>query len=93
MGFRFKMATTAAMPGLDVEAIRADFPILNRPLPNGKPLVYLDTGASAQKPRQVIGAVVECYETYYSNVHRGESTLGRNFYPGNIDTNIISGYK
>jgi cysteine desulfurase/selenocysteine lyase len=77
VGFRFKMATTAAMPGLDVEAIRADFPILNRPLPNGKPLVYLDTGASAQKPRQVIGAVVECYETYYSNVHRGESTLGR----------------
>lgn len=64
------------MPGLDVEAIRADFPILNRPLPNGKPLVYLDTGASAQKPRQVIDAVVGCYETYYSNVHRGKSTLG-----------------
>lgn len=61
---------------LDVDAIRADFPILNRPLPNGKPLVYLDTGASAQKPRQVLAALVECYETYYSNVHRGKSTLG-----------------
>ncbi|MGC1276536.1 MAG: cysteine desulfurase [Planctomycetaceae bacterium] len=61
---------------LDLDAVRADFPILNRPLPNGKPLVYLDSAASAQKPRQVIDAVVECYETYYSNVHRGKSTLG-----------------
>ena len=68
---------TDTAPPLDSAAIRADFPILNRPLPNGKPLVYLDTGASAQKPRQVIGAIVECYETYYSNVHRGKSTLGR----------------
>ncbi len=62
---------------MNVAEIRADFPILNRPLPNGRPLVYLDTGASAQKPRQVISAIVECYETYYSNVHRGKSTLGR----------------
>ena len=68
---------TDTAPPLDSAAIRADFPILNRPLPNGKPLVYLDTGASAQKPRQVIKAIVECYETYYSNVHRGKSTLGR----------------
>ncbi|HEX6984719.1 MAG TPA: aminotransferase class V-fold PLP-dependent enzyme, partial [Planctomycetaceae bacterium] len=70
------MSIETALPALDIDAIRADFPILNRPLPNGRPLVYLDTGASAQKPRQVIGAVVECYETYYSNVHRGKSTLG-----------------
>ncbi len=68
--------SVAALPSLDVESIRADFPILNRPLPNGRPLVYLDTGASAQKPRQVLSAVLECYETYYSNVHRGKSTLG-----------------
>lgn len=66
-----------ALESLDVNSIRADFPILNRPLPNGKSLVYLDTGATAQKPRQVLDAVMECYETYYSNVHRGKSTLGR----------------
>jgi len=65
-----------AAPTLDTDAIRADFPILNRLLPNGRPLVYLDTGASAQKPRQVLAAILECYETYYSNVHRGKSTLG-----------------
>jgi cysteine desulfurase/selenocysteine lyase len=70
------MVTETASAVLDIDAIRADFPILNRPLPNGRPLVYLDTGASAQKPRQVLSAVLECYETYYSNVHRGKSTLG-----------------
>jgi cysteine desulfurase / selenocysteine lyase len=69
------MPTTSART-IDIDAIRADFPILNRPLPNGKPLVYLDSGASAQKPQQVLDAIFECYETYYSNVHRGKSTLG-----------------
>lgn len=54
----------------DVEAIRADFPILARQV-HGKPLVYLDNGASAQKPRQVIDAVTHAYESEYSNVHRG----------------------
>jgi cysteine desulfurase/selenocysteine lyase len=54
----------------DVEAIRGDFPILSE-LVHGKPLVYLDSGASAQKPRQVIEKVSEVYETGYSNVHRG----------------------
>ncbi|WP_425418291.1 cysteine desulfurase [Oricola indica] len=54
----------------DVEAIRADFPILARQV-HGKPLVYLDNGASAQKPRQVIDAVTHAYENEYSNVHRG----------------------
>ena len=54
----------------DLEKIRADFPILEQ-LVYGKPLVYLDNGASAQKPRQVIDAMSEAYETYYSNVHRG----------------------
>ena len=54
----------------DVEKIRADFPILSREI-HGKPLVYLDNGASAQKPRAVIDAVSHTYENEYSNVHRG----------------------
>jgi cysteine desulfurase / selenocysteine lyase len=55
---------------LNIEQIRADFPILSREV-NGKPLVYLDNGASAQKPRAVIEAVTRAYAEEYSNVHRG----------------------
>jgi cysteine desulfurase/selenocysteine lyase len=58
----------------DVEKIRADFPILSRQV-NGKPLVYLDNGASAQKPQAVIDAVVQGYAEDYANVHRGLHTL------------------
>lgn len=54
----------------DVEKVRADFPILSREV-NGKPLVYLDNGASAQKPQVVIDAVTRGYAEEYSNVHRG----------------------
>ncbi|MGC8202516.1 cysteine desulfurase [Aliiroseovarius sp. PTFE2010] len=54
----------------DVAAIRADFPILSRQV-NGKPLVYLDNGASAQKPKVVIDAITHAYTHEYSNVHRG----------------------
>jgi cysteine desulfurase/selenocysteine lyase len=54
----------------DVQKIRADFPILSREV-NGKPLVYLDNGASAQKPKVVIDAVTRAYSEEYSNVHRG----------------------
>jgi cysteine desulfurase / selenocysteine lyase len=54
----------------DVERIRADFPILAREV-YGKPLVYLDNAASAQKPRQVIDAMRTAYEFEYANVHRG----------------------
>ncbi len=54
----------------DVERIRADFPILEV-RPYGKPLVYLDNAASAQKPRAVIDRITRAYETEYSNVHRG----------------------
>ncbi|QDC09606.1 cysteine desulfurase [Oceanicola sp. D3] len=54
----------------DVSTIRADFPILAREV-NGKPLSYLDNGASAQKPRAVIEAVTRGYEMEYANVHRG----------------------
>ncbi len=54
----------------DVAKIRADFPILSREV-NGKPLTYLDNGASAQKPSVVIDAVNRAYAEEYSNVHRG----------------------
>ncbi|MFC3616504.1 cysteine desulfurase [Lutimaribacter marinistellae] len=54
----------------DVTKIRADFPILSREV-NGKPLTYLDNGASAQKPQVVIDAVTRAYAEEYSNVHRG----------------------
>ena len=54
----------------DIASIRADFPILSREV-NGKPLVYLDNGASSQKPRVVIDAVTQAYAHEYANVHRG----------------------
>ncbi|MEP1329766.1 cysteine desulfurase [Pseudophaeobacter sp.] len=54
----------------DVEKIRGDFPILSRQV-NGKPLTYLDNGASAQKPNVVIEAINQAYSHEYSNVHRG----------------------
>lgn len=54
----------------DVARVRADFPILSQTV-YGRPLVYLDSAASAQKPRQVIDAMTNSYETYYANVHRG----------------------
>ena len=54
----------------DIDKVRADFPILAREV-NGKPLVYLDNGASAQKPRVVIDAITRAYAEEYSNVHRG----------------------
>lgn len=57
-------------PAFDVERIRADFPILSREV-YGKPLVYLDNAASAQKPRAVIDAMNEAMEREYANVHRG----------------------
>jgi len=59
---------------LDVEKIRADFPILSREI-NGKPLVYLDNGASAQKPQVVIDTITNTYAHEYANVHRGLHTL------------------
>ena len=54
----------------DIEKVRSDFPILSREV-NGKPLVYLDNGASAQKPQVVIDAITQAYSQEYSNVHRG----------------------
>jgi cysteine desulfurase/selenocysteine lyase len=54
----------------DVAAVRKDFPILHRTI-HGKPLVYLDNGASAQKPQAVIDAIAQAYSMEYANVHRG----------------------
>ena len=59
---------------LDVERIRADFPVLTRQV-NGHKLTYLDNAATSQKPNQVIQALVDYYERYNSNVHRGVHTL------------------
>lgn len=59
----------------DVARIRRDFPILSQPQARGRPLVFLDSGASAQKPRAVIDAMVRCMETAYANVHRGAYRL------------------
>ena len=60
---------------LDIKAIRADFPILDRVLPNGKNLVYFDNAATSQKPQCVIDAMSNFYENYNSNAHRSNHTL------------------
>ena len=64
----------APIRSFDVEAVRAEFPILSREV-HGKPLIYLDSGASAQKPKAVIDAMVQAMEGSYANVHRGLHTL------------------
>ncbi|MEJ2508845.1 MAG: cysteine desulfurase [Gammaproteobacteria bacterium] len=68
-----KMAPAGA-PALDVERIRADFPALHQEV-HGKPLVYLDNGATAQKPQTVLDTIAQYYGRDYSNVHRGAHTL------------------
>ena len=65
-----QMALARQTAELDIDKIRADFPILSRQV-NGRSLVYLDSAASAQKPNQVIEALVSAYQDTYSNVHRG----------------------
>jgi len=60
---------------LDIKAIRSDFPILSRILPNGKQLVYFDNAATSQKPQCVIDAMTKYYEQYNSNAHRANHTL------------------
>src|SRR5881275_1265458 len=59
-----------ALPKLDAQKLRADFPIFEQQF-HGKPLAYLDSAASSQKPRQMLDAMREFYETSYANVHRG----------------------
>lgn len=60
----------------DIETIRAQFPILKRQV-NGKPLIYLDNGATSQKPQSVIDTIVKFYEQENSNIHRGVHTLSQ----------------
>ena len=59
----------------NIRELRAEFPILSRVLPNGKPLVYFDNAATSQKPNAVIDAMSRYYKTYNSNAHRGAHTL------------------
>jgi cysteine desulfurase / selenocysteine lyase len=65
---------TTIKKGLDVYAIREQFPILNREV-KGKPLVYLDNAATSQKPKMVIDALTDYYTGYNANIHRGIHTL------------------
>ena len=60
---------------MNLEQVRADFPILEQEV-NGKPLVYLDNAASAQKPQAVMDAMTQYFRETHSNVHRGAHTLG-----------------
>ena len=68
-------ANPSQAKGFDIQSIRRDFPILTQEV-NGKPLVYLDNGASAQKPQAVLDAMDRYYREMHSNVHRGAHTLG-----------------
>lgn len=61
---------------LEIERIRADFPILNRKV-NGHPLVYFDNAATSQTPKQVIDCIVEYYQNYNANIHRGVHSLSQ----------------
>lgn len=70
------MERTAVLEQFDVDKVREDFPILTRTV-NGKPLVYLDNGATTQKPKQVIDAIVNYYTQLNSNVHRGVHHLSQ----------------
>src|SRR5438046_8821510 len=66
---------TAPVKTLDAHALRADFPIFEQ-RPHGKPLAYLDSANSSQKPRQMLDAMRDFYETSYANVHRAVYELG-----------------
>jgi len=61
---------------LDIQKIRADFPILSEKV-NGRPLVYFDNGATSQKPQVVIDAISKYYQEYNANIHRGVHTLSQ----------------
>ncbi|NVN16971.1 SufS family cysteine desulfurase [Muricauda sp. HICW] len=61
---------------LDIQTIRKDFPILQREV-NGQPLVYLDNAATSQTPQQVIDVIVDYYQGYNANIHRGVHTLSQ----------------
>ena len=65
-----------ALSGLDITAIREDFPILKREI-HGRPLVYLDNAATSQTPKQVMDVIVDYYSRYNANIHRGVHTLSQ----------------
>jgi cysteine desulfurase/selenocysteine lyase len=69
-----EVVAVTAQPKLDARKLRADFPVFDHPI-HGKPLAYLDSASSSQKPRQVLDAMREFYETSYANVHRGVYSL------------------
>ncbi|HTW03800.1 MAG TPA: cysteine desulfurase [Streptosporangiaceae bacterium] len=71
-----RATVTGAPGGFDVAEIRADFPILGRAVRGGRPLVYLDSGATSQKPRQVLDAERDFYTIHNSAAHRGAHLLG-----------------
>ena len=75
MGVSTSVSSSAA-PGLDLDAIRNDFPVLHQQV-HGHPLVYLDNGASAQKPEAVIQMIADYYCKDHANVHRGVHTLSQ----------------
>ncbi|MCW3103344.1 MAG: cysteine desulfurase [Bacteroidetes bacterium] len=69
-------AKTIDKTGIDIQKIRADFPILSRKV-NGKPLIYFDNGATAQKPLSVINAIDHYYREQNANIHRGVHTMSQ----------------
>ncbi len=70
------MSAHLAATSYDVEAVRKDFPILDRTVRDGVPLVYLDSANTSQKPRQVLDVLAEFYERHNSNIHRATHALG-----------------
>jgi cysteine desulfurase/selenocysteine lyase len=70
------MAMTSATDPLDVAALKRDFPLLSGAAERGRPIVYLDSASSSQKPQVVLDTMNELYTTTYANVHRGVYSLG-----------------
>ena len=69
------MTAAGELTALAVEAVRADFPILGRSVRGGHPLIYLDSGATSHKPRQVLDAEHDFYTMHNAGVHRGAHLL------------------
>lgn len=82
------MSIIATETNLDIQKIRADFPILSQKV-NGKPLVYFDNAATTQKPKQVIEAIAQYYEGYNANIHRGLHSLAEKATTAFEDTRIV----
>ncbi len=70
------MSSQPRTTSFDADTIRGEFPVFDQPLTNGRPVTFLDTAASAQKPRVVIDKERECYEQYYANAYRGVYQFG-----------------